>query len=166
MATSIGEGAARGIEAGFGMGQAFLNRRDQEEQRRLQREQQQALDVERQSDREFNRSRLVTQDERLARQDLRQVVQDERQQGLDAEGALAQEFADLQAEGKGLLEQHGDFGKVPKDFSFRWMNPASESAREVLTTSQQALDQRSAQIKNEKAGTQEADKSANTADVI
>jgi hypothetical protein len=115
MATSIGEGAARGIEAGFGMGQAFLNRRDQEEQRRLQREQQQALDIERQSDREFNRTRLVAQDERLARHDQRQVVQDERQQNLDAEGALAQEFADLQAEGKGLLEQHGDFTKVPKD---------------------------------------------------
>lgn len=112
---SIGEGAARGIESGFRMGQTLLDRRDQEEQRRLQREQQAALDAERQADRAFNRERLQAQDARLAQQDLRQAKVDERQQNLDAEQALATEFGDLQQEGRGLLEQYGDFSKVPKD---------------------------------------------------
>lgn len=112
---SIGEGAARGLQIGFGMGQQFLDRQAQEEQRRLAREQQAAMEAERQADRAFQRERLVAQDARLARQDLRQAAMDERQQNLDAEQALAQDFAELQSEGKGLLEQYGDFGKVPKD---------------------------------------------------
>lgn len=116
MATSIGEGAARGIESGFGMGQAFLARRDQEEQRRLQNEQAAADRLERSADRDFQRQHLLSQEARMERQDVRQATQDERQQGLDAEAALGQEFTDLQAEGKGLLEQYGgDFAKVPKD---------------------------------------------------
>lgn len=116
---SIGEGAARGLESGFRMGQTFLDRRDQEEQRRQQQQRQADMDAERRADREFDRQRLTTQDARLARQDARlearQVAADERQQNLDAEQALGAEFAELQGEGRALLEQFGDFSKVPKD---------------------------------------------------
>lgn len=49
-------------------------------------------------------------------------------------------------------------GKVPQLFSFEWMEPAP-GERESVTTSQQALDRKSADIKLEKAG-------AKTADVI
>jgi len=115
MATSIGEGAARGLEAGFGMGQAYLSRRDQEEQRRLQREQMAADRAEQSAERDFQRSRLMSQDARLAKQDLRQATMDERQQNLDAEAALDAEFKDLQGEGRGLFEQYGDMSKIPQD---------------------------------------------------
>ena len=59
-------------------------------------------------------------------------------------------------------------GKVPKQFSFHWMEPVAESTREVVTTSQQALDVKSAQIKAEKAGAAAAAKetSTGTVDVI
>ena len=115
MATSIGEGAARGLEAGFGMGQAYLSRRDQEEQRRLQREQMAADRAEQTAERDFQRSRLMSQDARLAKQDLRQATMDERQQNMDAEAALDAEFKDLQGEGRGLFEQYGDMSKIPQD---------------------------------------------------
>jgi len=115
MATSIGEGAARGLEAGFGMGQAYLSRRDQEEQRRLQREQMAADRAEQSAERDFQRSRLMSQDARLAKQDLRQATMDERQQNMDAEAALDAEFKDLQGEGRGLFEQYGDMSKIPQD---------------------------------------------------
>lgn len=117
MATSIGEGAARGIEAGFGMGQQFLARRDAEEQRKRQQEMQAQELADRQSEREFQRTRLGIQDQRLERQDLRQAAQDERQQNLDAEAALDAEFKDLQSEGRGLFEQYGDMSKIPKDLA-------------------------------------------------
>lgn len=112
---SIGEGAARGLESGFRMGQQFIDQRQREEDRLRAQQQQEALLAQQQDDRAFQRERLMAQDERLAVQDRRQALADERQQNLDAEQALGQEFAELQAEGKGLLEQFGDFGKVPKD---------------------------------------------------
>lgn len=117
MATSIGEGAARGLEAGFGMGQAYLSRRDQEEQRRLQREQMAADRAEQSAERDFQRSRLMSQDARLAKQDLRQATMDERTQNMDAEAALDAEFKDLQSEGRGLFEQYGDMSKIPQDIA-------------------------------------------------
>lgn len=49
-------------------------------------------------------------------------------------------------------------GKIPQGFSFVWMEPAP-GERESTSTSQQALDRKSADIKAEKAG-------AKTADVI
>lgn len=112
---SIGEGAARGLESGFRLGQSMLDRRRQEEQDALQREQQAQDRAMQMEDRAFQRQRLESQDARLALQDRRQAAADERQQAIDAEQALSQEFADLQTEGKGLLEQYGDFGSVPKD---------------------------------------------------
>lgn len=117
MATSIGEGAARGLESGFRMGQGLIDQREREEERRRQRELQDAALVEQRLDREFNRSRLVEQDARLARQDYRQVLADERQQAIDAEAALDAEFKDLQGEGKGLFEQYGDMSKIPQDLA-------------------------------------------------
>lgn len=117
MATSIGEGAARGLEAGFRMGQTFLDRRDQEEQRRLQREQQAAAAAERSAERDLQQQRFQAQETRLARQDVRQAAIDERQQALDAEAALDAEFKDLQGEGRGLFEQYGDLSKIPKDLA-------------------------------------------------
>lgn len=53
-------------------------------------------------------------------------------------------------------------GKVPAAFSFRWMQPVPESTQEKITTAQQAMDARSEQIKQERAGQRAAD----TADVI
>lgn len=49
-------------------------------------------------------------------------------------------------------------GKIPRLYSFEWMEPAP-GERESTSTAQQALDKRSADIKLEKAG-------AKTADVI
>lgn len=43
-------------------------------------------------------------------------------------------------------------GHVPQAFSFRWMEPVSQKTPERITTAQQALDTRSAEIKAEKAG--------------
>lgn len=115
MATSIGEGAARGIEAGFGLGQRFIDQRQREEDRKAAQALQAQQMAEQQADRAFQRERLQAHDTRLAAQDARQARMDQRQLDLDAEQALGQEFNELQAEGKGLLEQYGDFGKVPKD---------------------------------------------------
>lgn len=112
---SIGEGAARGLESGFRLGQSFIDQRDREAERKRQQELQAVQLQEQRADRAFQQSRLLEQDARLGRQEQRHVMLDERQQGIDAEQALGQEFADLQAEGKGLLEQFGDFGKIPKD---------------------------------------------------
>jgi hypothetical protein len=43
-------------------------------------------------------------------------------------------------------------GKIPQGFSFKWMEPAPAGAQDRVSTSQQALDKRSADIKAEKAG--------------
>lgn len=112
---SIGEGAARGIESGIRIGQSFIDQRQREEDRKAQQALQAQQAAQQQEDRAFQRERMGIQDARLAAQDRRQALADERQQNIDAEQALGQEFADLQNEGKGLLEQYGDFGKVPKD---------------------------------------------------
>lgn len=117
MPTSIGEGAARGLEAGFRMGQGFIEQRDREEQRRLLQQQAEADRAAQASERQFQRERLVAQDTRLARQDQRQAAMDERQQAMDAEQALAAELAQLQSEGRGLYEQYGDQSKIPKDLA-------------------------------------------------
>jgi hypothetical protein len=114
---SIGEGAARGLEAGFRMGQGFIDQRDREEQRRLQNEMAAADRQERSADRDFQRERALNQEARLGRQDYRQTLLDERTQNMDAEQALDAEFKDLQAEGKGLYEQYGDQSKIPKDLA-------------------------------------------------
>lgn len=112
---SIGEGAARGIESGIRIGQGFIEQRQREEDRLRAQQQQDTALAQQQEDRAFQRERLAAQDARLAAQDRRQALADERQQNLDAEQAIGQEFSDLQNEGRGLLEQYGDFGKVPKD---------------------------------------------------
>lgn len=47
-------------------------------------------------------------------------------------------------------------GRIPQLYSFRWMEPAP-GERESVTTSQQALDRKSADIKLEKAASKTAD---------
>jgi hypothetical protein len=49
-------------------------------------------------------------------------------------------------------------GNIPKDFSFKWMEPVDEATPEKITTSQAALDQRSEMIRQEKAAAREAEK--------
>jgi hypothetical protein len=48
-------------------------------------------------------------------------------------------------------------GKIPQLFSFRWMEPVSVNARESVSTSQQAMDERSKKIKEERAGQRSLD---------
>lgn len=43
-------------------------------------------------------------------------------------------------------------GKIPQEFSFVWMEPTDAKGPEVTSTSQQAMDKRSDEIKQEKAG--------------
>lgn len=49
-------------------------------------------------------------------------------------------------------------GKVPQQFSFKWMEPVAASEREKISTSSMAMKDRSDTIKAEKAGQREADK--------
>lgn len=49
-------------------------------------------------------------------------------------------------------------GNVPKDFSFKWMEPVDASTPERITTAQPALDLRSESIRQEKAAAREAEK--------
>lgn len=48
-------------------------------------------------------------------------------------------------------------GEVPSQFSFRWMEPVSKDSAERTSTSQQALDKKSREIKQEKAGQRQID---------
>lgn len=43
-------------------------------------------------------------------------------------------------------------GKIPQDFSFRWMEPVAANTPDKVSTAQQNMDRRSADIKAEKAG--------------
>jgi len=56
-------------------------------------------------------------------------------------------------------------GKVPQAFSFKWMEPVAMATPERVSTSQQALDARSEEIKQEKAGQRALD-GGGEADVI
>lgn len=108
MTTSVGEGAVRGLEAGFLMGSRVVSAR-QAEQDRLQRErdaEQQRTDL--QEERAYQRTRQKAQDARLA-------SQDDRQRRMDELAMLDKEAADLQAEGQGLFTQFGGYDKVPED---------------------------------------------------
>jgi len=48
-------------------------------------------------------------------------------------------------------------GKIPQAFSFAWMEPVAINVPEKVSTAQQALDQRSAIIKDEKAAQRSLD---------
>lgn len=47
-------------------------------------------------------------------------------------------------------------GKIPKAFSFRWMEPAAASEGERISTAQGNMDKRAEEIRLEKAGAREA----------
>lgn len=86
MATGVGGGIARGLEAGFGLG---LRLQDREEQQRRTARQEQREDEEtlaRRDERAFTRKRTVEQDERQALQDALKAM-DEEGKGLTGEMA-------------------------------------------------------------------------------
>jgi hypothetical protein len=119
---SVGEAAARGLQAGFSMGMQGIAMKNQEEDRKRRLEQEERDRAERMQDRAETRvrqgmhdARLSKQDERAAAQDARQVKQDERQRRIDGLTMLDKEIADLQTEGTSLWTQYGGFDKVPED---------------------------------------------------
>jgi hypothetical protein len=57
-------------------------------------------------------------------------------------------------------------GKIPSQFSFRWMRPVDAGTPEKTSTSQEALDKKSAQIKQEKAAAKSSDQAGDSKDVL
>jgi hypothetical protein len=55
-------------------------------------------------------------------------------------------------------------GKVPHDFSFRWMEPVPASVPEKVSTAQQSMDRRSDTIKAEKAASRQQEPGAAKSD--
>lgn len=71
------------------------------------------------------------------------------------------------AEARAVYEKIKDKeGKVPSQFSFKWMEPVASAEQDRVSTAQQAMDRRSADIKAEKAGQRALDGPATSKDVI
>lgn len=67
---------------------------------------------------------------------------------------------ELQYHGEAMKLATDKNGEVPQAYSGVWMRPVKENTPERVTTSQKALDRRTEEIRQEKAGTLGADANA------
>lgn len=137
MAESGGSAATRGLVAGLGLGQQFLDAADRRKDRELQLADRQEERAWRTEDRRIQADRQRAQDARMERQDARQIRQDA-DNDIDAQLRFVdQDVESLKNEYAGLLQQAGnDPRKIDPGAVAQWKSrfEGASSKRDSLRT--------------------------------